>query len=387
MIAGGRLLLCIILIFSVLSGVYSFRLHNKIMSLSKNMLMASKDLSSMRKVSKSEWKSLSAQFKSEFQRTLYSKEMLSEPSRHKIRYHPVYNFIHTYYDFSFKDLSQFSPGVNCLLEDVTEDDITIGLLHPSFLNSSGSDPSAGNCSSTSFYSVKTFQNYLNDHNGRYRHASMFFNYEILKNTMKKAPFFGCFGYHEWAMLYSGRKDPSLRKAHQQLELRVPQETIDNLVETQGLLKCTHYDAIRFFQYETKEWNQLHPFHRRQQPVHEQPGCIHANMDLFRYAYQLYPLISSDLLLKALQIALLARTIDIRASPYDATGFEGCEKPIKVETTEGKKEYFIEQESLYQKAKIVRNELFLYYECILSDLLQDESNRMKGFPVDNSVGDR
>lgn len=36
----------------------------------------------------------------------------------------------------------------------------------------------------------------------------------------------------------------------------------------------------------------------------------------RWAFKLYPLLSSELLLDALQVALEARELDMRASPYD-----------------------------------------------------------------------
>jgi hypothetical protein len=53
------------------------------------------------------------------------------------------------------------------------------------------------------------------------------------------------------------------------------------------------------------------------------GCVHAAMDLFKYAYQLYPFLSSGLLRECLTLAVTARKIDMRASPYDVSGVEGC----------------------------------------------------------------
>ena len=280
--------------------------------------------------------------------------------------HPIYNFLHTYYDFSVKELTHFSPGINCLLEDVQEQDITNDILHPKFLTQlqvESTEPEK----SLSYYSLqKLTEHSLESSAGsRYRRRHLEFNRDDLQNTLNKQPFFGCFGFHEWAMLYSGRRDPSQSKPHQKLKLRVPQETIDKLVETQGVLKCTHYDAWRFFRFESRDWNSITPITREQQPQYEQPACIHANMDLFRYAAQIYPMIPSSLLLDALRVAIHARTIDIRASPYDATAFTECEQPICVETPEGRREYFLEQEKLYQRAKEVRQQLFLYYQLILS----------------------
>lgn len=42
----------------------------------------------------------------------------------------------------------------------------------------------------------------------------------------------------------------------------------------------------------------------------------------RWAAKLYPLIPSSLLIDALEVALRAREIDMRASPYDLTAYKG-----------------------------------------------------------------
>lgn len=47
------------------------------------------------------------------------------------------------------------------------------------------------------------------------------------------------------------------------------------------------------------------------------------MDLFKYAYQLYPFVSSDLLRECLVLAVTARKIDMRASPYDVSVVPDC----------------------------------------------------------------
>ena len=47
------------------------------------------------------------------------------------------------------------------------------------------------------------------------------------------------------------------------------------------------------------------------------------MDLFKYAYQLYPFISSELLRECLLLAISARKIDMRASPYDVSSVKEC----------------------------------------------------------------
>ena len=97
---------------------------------------------------------------------------------------------------------------------------------------------------------------------------------------------------------------------------------------------------------------------------EQPGCVHTNMDLFKYAYQLYPLLPSTLLVEALQLALAARMIDMRASPYDVSSFEGCEDPLMVETMDGRRRYALEQEALFRKAMPLRRKLIDAYTAVL-----------------------
>lgn len=126
------------------------------------------------------------------------------------------------------------------------------------------------------------------------------------------------------MLYSGRRDTSKKteERHQkELPLRVSQEVIDAAVESSNALKCTHYDAFRFFHPAAQPLNAVSMLTRDFQKENEQPGCVHAAMDLFKYAYQLYPFVSSELLRDCLKIAVIARKIDMRASPYDVSGFQ------------------------------------------------------------------
>jgi hypothetical protein len=89
------------------------------------------------------------------------------------------------------------------------------------------------------------------------------------------------------------------------------------------------------------------------------------MDLFRYAYTLYPLISSALLINALEVAIEARKIDLRASPYDVSEFEGCETPICVETQQGRKLYIEEQERIAIMGAPVRRKLLAVYDEVIA----------------------
>ena len=97
--------------------------------------------------------------------------------------------------------------------------------------------------------------------------------------------------HEWAMVY--RLEPD-QVRHSQQPLRLPIEDINNTVDDVGL-RCTHLDAFRFFTDKAALRNNLLPT-RANQPNLEQPGCLHANMDLFKYAMWFQPYVPGDLVL-------------------------------------------------------------------------------------------
>lgn len=62
---------------------------------------------------------------------------------------------------------------------------------------------------------------------------------ILRATADRAPGFGCFGMHEWAMVYR-------RREHRHpVPLRLGAAATDAVVEAHEL-RCTHFDAFRFF---------------------------------------------------------------------------------------------------------------------------------------------
>ena len=153
---------------------------------------------------------------------------------------------------------------------------------------------------------------------------------------------------------------------QQLKLRIPQTEIDNLVEgnLNCSLKCTHFDAFRFFHPEAKHLNNLE-LTREKQVESENGSCIHATMDLFKYAYILYPFVSSSLLQRCFFLAFEARFLDMRSSPYDVSMFEGCADAIHIETNIGRKQFVTEQKALYKKSQPIRKELLGVYDTVLS----------------------
>jgi hypothetical protein len=171
---------------------------------------------------------------------------------------------------------------------------------------------------------------------------------LLRLTQSRAPNFACHGLHEWAMVYQGA---DIR--HREIvPLRLPQSEINDLVRSRPLC-CTHFDAFRFFSLEAQPLNKLQP-DLDSREANEQPGCIHANMDLYKWAYKSMPWIGSDLLWECFLFALRAREIDMRASPYDLSAYDY--PAIPVETPEGRQEYEREQRILAEVARPLRQTL-------------------------------
>ena len=162
-------------------------------------------------------------------------------------------------------------------------------------------------------------------------------------------FFGCFGLHEWAMAYRS-EDNDLR--HEQLELRLGAAGTDAVVES-ARIRCTHFDAFRFFQPQAVPLNELRPTRESQRRM-EQPGCLHATMDLYKWAYKLLPAVPSELVVDCFELAWDVRETDMRAAPYDLTGW-GYE-PVRIETPEGKAEYVRRQRDFARRAAPLRHRL-------------------------------
>ncbi|MCW3494655.1 3-methyladenine DNA glycosylase [Microbacterium sp. SSM24] len=169
---------------------------------------------------------------------------------------------------------------------------------------------------------------------------------ILRATRGRAAGYGCFGLHEWAMVY---RDPDHRH---EVQLRLGLSGTDAVVEAHDL-RCTHFDAFRFFTPDAAPRNRETPT-RESQAALEQPGCLHAGMDLYKWAIKLGPIVPGDLLLTAFELARDIRTLDMRASPYDllSWGYE----PVAIETPEGKAEYVRAQRAFTDRGQAIRARL-------------------------------
>jgi hypothetical protein len=173
--------------------------------------------------------------------------------------------------------------------------------------------------------------------------------DLLARTAGRPARFGCFGLHEWAMVY--RLGPSDVR-HSGWPLRLGAEGTDAVVENHQIA-CSHFDAYRFFTPDALSRNALRPTRERQADL-EQPGCLHAGMDLYKWAHKLVPAVSSDLVMDSFELARDIRSLDMRAAPYDLRelGYE----PVLIETPEGKAQYAAEQRGFSARGQSLRARL-------------------------------
>ncbi|QDB78113.1 3-methyladenine DNA glycosylase [Georgenia wutianyii] len=171
---------------------------------------------------------------------------------------------------------------------------------------------------------------------------------VLRATASRPAHLGCLGLHEWAMVY---RQPPAERRHD-LPLRLGAEGTDAVVESHPV-RCTHFDAFRFFTPAARPFNRLQPT-RESQAELEQPGCLHANMDLLHAALTLSPACPGDLLLDAFELARDIRVLDMRASPYDVTPLGLT--PVAIETADGRAEYVAAQRGFAERARPLRERL-------------------------------
>ncbi len=249
--------------------------------------------------------------------------------------HPVEDFLFTYYSFPPRKLKQWFPPLDTAIE-----------IHPADLEThphlSGPDWQSHPAPPATFQldpaqlPEKT-------------RAQAAWIAGLSRRILDRPPLFRCYGLHEWAMVY--RQTPEQIR-HQGYELRLPPGQLAAFVESQALC-CTHYDAYRFFTPEAAPLNAFQPT-LDTRPDLEQGACLHANMDLYKWAAKLWPWIGSDLVGQAFALAAEGRALDMRASPYDLAhlGYD----PIPIETPEGRAKYETAQRALAEKARPLRWQL-------------------------------
>lgn len=247
---------------------------------------------------------------------------------------PVLDFLFEYYAFRPSHLLRWSPGLgmalqssgNATLPEFSELVVENGLayLHPRFFPEK-------------------------------RLRSLHWILDLLKKSARQKPMFGCFGMHEWAMVY---RSENVR--HEQVPLRLSDAEIAEFVESRPLV-CTHFDAFRFFTKPARPLNR-HKLSRDTFAEMEQPGCLHTNMDLYKWAFKLHPWLPGEILHDAFLNAVEARKTDMQASPYDAREF-GLE-PIKIETEAGRKVYLEQQMNIFEQSMPIRQRLIAAYEDMI-----------------------
>lgn len=173
--------------------------------------------------------------------------------------------------------------------------------------------------------------------------------KLLETIRERPAFFGCFGLHEWAMIY--RQTPE-QVRHNAWPLRFPSEELARIVEGSAVC-CSHFDAYRFFTDAARPLNRT-ALSREATLRNEQRGCLHANMDLYKWAFKLAPFAPGELMADCFELARDIREMDMRASPYDlrALGFE----PIAIETAAGRAEYERRQREFSARGEPLRERL-------------------------------
>ena len=256
--------------------------------------------------------------------------------RHGVaRRHPVEDFLFSYYTHSPAQLRRWHPGPGVELEGATE---RAGWKLYRYADGAAR------------LDLEAFLAARSDTLRRVR--------RLVLATADRPIQLGCFGLHEWAMVY--RQAPEQGR-HADWPLRLGSAETDDVVESHQV-RCSHFDAYRFFTQSARPLNVLSP-KRDSQEAMEQPGCLHANMDLYKWAYKLSPAIPSALTLDCFDLAREVRELDMRAAPYDLRelGYE----PVEIETAEGKATYVAAQRDFAARANVLRRRLIDSCDILLN----------------------
>lgn len=241
--------------------------------------------------------------------------------------HPVHDFLFTYYSCSPLKLKQWVPSYAQALEG----EPLPWMEGPYFRREKGLIALDRNRFSPAMKGLAEFV------------------VQLCKNIQSRPGKFGCFGLHEWAMCYNLSPE---QVRHSGYVLRLSKGEIEAFVDSQKLV-CTHYDAYRFFTPEAMPKNKFNPTLDTRIEM-EQSGCVHANMDIYKWAVKLWPWVGSDFIQKAFLFALEGRELDMQASPYDL--LKDGYPPIPIETPEGRETYQTLQIAYSQKSEALRQEL-------------------------------
>ncbi len=251
--------------------------------------------------------------------------------------HPVEDFLFTYYPFKAGQLARWNPGPGVRLRLET--------------------PADAECFDRRWYTVEDGLAEVDVAAWRSdRGDGAKFIASLLKSTLHREANFGCFGIHEWAMVYRLSEE---ERRHSQVPLRLSPAETDAVVEGHRI-QCSHHDAFRFFTPPARPLNTLQPA-RADMVANEQPGCLHAGMDLYKWAMKIGPIAPSDLVVDCFDLAMDIRILDMEASPYDlrAWGYG----VVAIETAAGKAEYMDRQKAFSGRAQSLRRRLLEALESV------------------------
>lgn len=256
--------------------------------------------------------------------------------------HPVEDFLWAYYSHRPSGLKRWHPGPDVVLLGEAARDYLRWPEYETVAVGEGSGPGVRvNCSA---FDPR-------------RRDSLAWLRTMLRAAAERPPAFGCFGLHEWAMVY--RLAPEAVR-HAQLPLRLPVEETARVVESLPV-RCSHFDAFRFFTPAARPLNRLQPA-RATTAEFEQRGCLHANMDLYKWAFKLAPFTPSELTADCFELAFEIRRVDMQASPYDCTSLGLA--PIAIETAEGRADYERRQRDFAERSQPLRARLLAVVERLL-----------------------
>ena len=249
--------------------------------------------------------------------------------------HPVEDFLFTYYPFKPAQLRRWHPGPLVLLADAAD------------------LPRAG------------WRHYREVAGGVELDRAAYLQargdlltrvHRLVSATAGRPAQLGCFGLHEWAMVYRLEED---EVRHRGWPLRLGGAGTDAVVDRLQL-RCTHYDAFRFYTPPARSLNLLQPTRERQESL-EQPGCLHAGMDLYKWAMKLSPAVPSELTMDCFELAREIRELDMRASPYDLSALGYA--PVPIETAAGRAEYAAAQRGFAERGQLLRSRLLAALDAV------------------------
>ena len=318
--------------------------------------------------------------------------------------HPVDDFLFTYYPLRPGLLRRWHPGTGVVLEGASDEPRASWKW---YVSEGGTDSSAASSSTQHPAGISVNAAAFAAANER----SIRFIVSLLSATAARPANLACFGLHEWAMVYRADEpgaqptdaEPAAQAATQPADaqpaatqpaaqpgpaqsaatqpqanattqpqthpttptptptgggrrhdvpLRLGQAATDAVVEAHRI-SCSHFDAFRFFTPDAIPLNRLQPT-RESQPQLEQPGCLHAGMDVYKWATKLGPIVPGELLLDCFELARDIRQLDMRASPYDLGDWGYA--PVPIETAEGKAFYAREQRGFAERGNVLRERL-------------------------------